>query len=206
MEELPASAVDFPTNDNSFDFTDNTNNIHIAYDPTFDLSTFDSSAFDFSTTADNNAFAADPALQDYSTQDFSSQWCDSYAAFDTQQQQGLDSTTSSYPMTTADSQSQLLAYDTQQHSLDSTGSAAVSYPMTESQNVVGTFGGHHYEQHQGGYNGAEDQEGQAYGGAVKDGGGALGGLGDASSYLAAGGGGLMQQQQQQQHQGELLQT
>lgn len=164
----PPSAVDF-TGDNSFDFS--AGNINLSYDPTFDLSTFDSSAFDFAATTD---FAADPALQDYSTQDYSTQWCDSYTAFDTQQ--SMDTSSSAYPITTSDSQS-LLAYDTQQ--------SGSSYPIagdSQSQNVFDSFGTHY----ENSYHASHD--GQAYGGAGRDGlkeDDPLAALADAS-YMARG--------------------
>lgn len=100
--DAPHSAFDFPgPGDNAFDFSGG--NINISYtDPSImDFSNFDSSAFNFDTTAD---FVADPNLQNYSTQDsgadssfsqqsqeysqqtdYSSQWCDSYTAFESQQ-------------------------------------------------------------------------------------------------------------------------
>ncbi|KAK5130194.1 hypothetical protein LTR08_002403 [Meristemomyces frigidus] len=70
----PNGTNDFSA-DNSFDF--NGGNIDLAFDPILDYSTFDSSAFNFDTNAD---FAQDPALDQYSQQ-----WCDSYATgFDAQ--------------------------------------------------------------------------------------------------------------------------
>lgn len=175
----PASAVEY-TGDNSFDFSGG--NINISYDPTFDLSTFDSSAFDFATTTD---FAADPALQDYSTQDYSTQWCDNYAAFDPQQ--SLDAS-SSYPVTTSDSQS-LLAYDTQQ-------SASSVYPTdSQSQNVFDSFGTHYDPSYHG-----TTHEGQAYGGAgqdvLKDNEDPLAALADATGFM---GRGMMGVEHQHQH-------
>lgn len=99
----PHSAIDFPGADNAFDFSGG--NINISYtDPSImDFGNFDSSAFNFDATTD---FVADPALQDYTTtahtddqdvfshdpsqqsqdfghqNDYSSQWCDTYTAFD----------------------------------------------------------------------------------------------------------------------------
>lgn len=196
MEDLtntaPPSAVDFPTGDNSFDFSGS--NMNFSYDPsTFDLSTFDSSAFDFATGTTND-FAADPALQDYSTQDYSTQWCDGYAsASDTQQQQqaSLDTSTA-YPMTTSDdtSQAALLAFDSQQ---------SVAYPITQessqSQNIFDSFGST-YENSYGSHAHHQDA-GQAYGGAgqemshpsasnLKDEEDPLAALADASSFLTRG--------------------
>jgi transcriptional enhancer factor len=61
--------------ENNFDF--NAGSINIAYDQTFNFGDFDSSAFTFDPTTGD--FAADPALQDYSTE-----WCESQVpAFDT---------------------------------------------------------------------------------------------------------------------------
>lgn len=178
----PASAVEF-TRDNSFDF--NSGNIHLSYDPTFDLSTFDSSAFDFATTTD---FAADPALQDYSTQDYSSQWCDNYASFDTQQQ-SLDSNNSAYPITTSDSQS-LMTYVPQQP-MASTGSVYPIASDSHSQNVFDNFGTHYEHSY-------DNHDGQAYGGAGQDimkEDDALSALADAS-YMARG---MMSHQQRESH-------
>lgn len=194
----PASAVDFPAaGDNSFDFSGG--NIHLSYDPTFDLSTFDSSAFDFGATGE-----FDPAL----AQDFGAGgggyaeiggW-EGYGGFDGQQsmdaQHALDTGGSAYhPITTADSQG-LMAYESQQ-SMVSTSSA---YPITsadgsQSQNVFDSFGSHYdLSYHAGG-----GHEGQAYGGAgqdiLKEDGDSLGALADAS-FLARG---MVPGQGEQQH-------
>lgn len=122
----PHSAIDFPGADNAFDFS--SGNINISYtDPSImDFSNFDSSAFNFDATTD---FVADPALQDYTTTahtdvqdtfphdisqqsqdfshqtDYSSQWCDSYTAFDNPQ--SISAGPSNFA-TGGDSQSQVL--------------------------------------------------------------------------------------------------
>ncbi|KAK4504041.1 hypothetical protein PRZ48_004956 [Zasmidium cellare] len=119
----PHSAIDFPgATDNAFDFSGG--NINISYtDPSImDFSNFDSSAFNFDATTTD--FVADPALgdytqptetqeslgqdaaQEYSQQtDYSSQWCDSYTAFDSQP--SISAGASNYA-TGGDSQSQVL--------------------------------------------------------------------------------------------------
>jgi hypothetical protein len=62
--------------ENNFDF--NAGNINIVYDATFNFADFDSSAFTFDAVTGD--FAADPALQDYSTE-----WSDNHTtAFDPQ--------------------------------------------------------------------------------------------------------------------------
>lgn len=122
----PHSAIDFPgAADNGFDFSGRNINISYADPSIMDFSNFDSSAFNFDTATTD--FVADPALQDYTqteTQDttfthdasqqsqdytqqtdYSSQWCDSYTAFDTQP--SISAGASNYA-TGPESQSQVL--------------------------------------------------------------------------------------------------
>ena len=161
----PQSAVDLfpPGGDNSFDFSGG--NINISYD-NMDFSTFDAAAFDFSTGTD---FATDPALENYGTQDFTqqdfdTQWYDNFGDAHQQQPQVAQA-----PMS-AGASSEDVAQDGGQDHYDFDLPPATC--GVESQATTATFDDYgtavYDDQHYNQDYGVSPHEAQAYGGAGQD--------------------------------------